>query len=116
MDDGAREIHGCYVKNENERDEMLTVSEFGDHVWINASHHARKLTPARARHIANALFLLADRIERRNEPAATTREPNPSKVAAGRARAANLSPERRSEIAKDAAIKRWSKTSTEQAK
>jgi hypothetical protein len=115
MDDGVREICGCYAAQSNGDQVMLIISEFGSAVWIEANHGQRKLTPDQARHVAAQLTRLANRIDRRLNPEAEIPDDiRAVRAKAGRARADSLSPERRSEIAKDAANKRWGKTSTEQ--
>jgi hypothetical protein len=112
MDDGVRERHGVtssiggWVNVREENSPHITV-----HSSDGVGGRECVFTPAEARRFADQLRWLADRIDERDRPGEVVVMglAAPLGAAGGRARARNLSPERRSEIARAAAKKRWSK-------
>lgn len=99
---GVQAVRGYVDVREDET--HVTVA-----LWDGQSdHHVRSagLTPGAACYLAEQLYRLANRITARTRPNAAARQ---IAAAGGRARAANLSPERKSEIARKAAAARWNK-------
>lgn len=109
-DDGVREHHG--VSSVSSLTGNVRIWETEQNVTVRiwnctGSGVEQAITPASARFLAAQLIRLADRVDQRQG-----KEVHVIAVlgaAGGRARANNLSPERRSEIARKAAAVRWNK-------
>ena len=105
-----KEIHGLRVRKATALGpvdgQAVKVEDYGDLIGLSldTASFPAVLTPEEARFLARMLNAAADRIA----PAAPKTK-SEGRARSARARAASLSPERRSEIASLAAAARWAK-------
>lgn len=106
-DDGVRERHGVASFGGGFVDVRETENKVKAALY-DGTNTARSTTisAADAVYLAEQLYRLANRINARHRPLMPAQTPG---SAGGNARAANLSAERRSEIARKAANARWGK-------